>query len=500
MRMPPGWDGLETAERIIAADPGVQIVICTAYSDHSWEEIRKRLKITDGLLILKKPFDVVEVLQIAHNLSRKWELARENRRAIVELDRRVEERTAEANAGRERFAAMFKSAPLAQFIIDPAGSVEVNEAACRLTGISQGEWKTPGSASAGTGLASLIIREHPLCDAEAVIRNASGEEKHVLVSSVVLGVAGTPALLLMMQDMTERRRLECDLRQMQKMDAVGQLAAGVAHDFNNLLTVIGGNARLMREALAGGRMIDEALVDEISEASTRAADMTRKLLAFTRRHVFLPVSLNLNALIENQVSILARLLGETVQVQWQPGETAPIMADAASLEQVILNLAVNARDAMPCGGHVTLSTGLATVPAGEEARRLGIPPGDYAWFRCTDNGAGMTPEVSERIFEPFFTTKETGKGTGLGLSSVYGTVKRHNGGIHLQTAPGEGTAIAVLLPLDKTPVDASAPASAPAAPEKVPAKSGLTVLMVEDEPAVRRIGIRLLASLGHQTI
>ena len=218
MRMPPGWDGLETAEHILQADPTIQIVICTAYSDYSWEEIRARLGVPDGLLILKKPFDVVEVLQIAHNLTRKWELARDMRATLADLDHRVEARTAELAASRERFAVMFQSAPLAQMIVDSRGfeGLEVNESLCRLTGVDAGAWTHPAHAThafSATGIGEIIRRQHPLRDAEAVIRDCSGAEKHVLVSSVVLGFSGAPALLLMLQDFTERQKLESDLRQ-----------------------------------------------------------------------------------------------------------------------------------------------------------------------------------------------------------------------------------------------------------------------------------------------
>ena len=529
MRMPPGWDGLETAERILQADASIQIVICTAYSDYSWDEIRRRLGVPDGLLILKKPFDVVEVLQITHNLTRKWELARDMRAALVDLDQRVEARTAELRASRERFAVMFQSAPLAQLIVDSRGfeSMEVNEALCRLTGVDAAVWTHPAHAAhafSATGLGEIIRRHHPLRDAEALIRDCSGAEKHILVSSVVLGLSGAPALLLMMQDFTERRKLEGDLRQAQKMDAVGQLAAGVAHDFNNLLTVIGGNARLVREALAADRRFEESLIEEIIESSSRAADMTKKLLAFTRRHVFQPQSLNLNSLVENQLSLLARLLGEHIEILWHPeARGCMIAADSASLEQVILNLAVNARDAMPLGGRLTLSVGQVRITSKEEAAHLGITPGDYAHLTCADTGHGMSPEVAERVFEPFFTTKEIGKGTGLGLSSVYGTVKRHRGGIQLQTALGRGTTIRVLLPLEAPQTHAhpspapgttgttTVPAAAPPPPpipagfekpvvQGAKATPSLCVLLVEDEPAVRRIGTRLLASLGHRSI
>lgn len=503
MRMPPGWDGLETAERIVAVDPAIQIVICTAYSDYSWDEIRARLDRPDGLLILKKPFDVVEVLQIAHNLTRKWELTREIAAVMTEQDRRVEERTAEVNASRERFVALFRSAPLAQMIVDARGpeGLEVNEAFCRLTASSEETWKnreTSGTAMHSTGLAGILRWKHPVHGAEAGIRDCRGAEKHILLSSVVLGLGGAPSLLLMMQDVTERRRLEADVRQIQKLDAVGQLAAGVAHDFNNLLTVIGGNAELVRAARENGLDFEEQLVEEIIESSARATVLTRQLLDFTRRQVFHPRALSLNALVENQLSLLSRVLGEHIEIVWRPGSfDDTVHADAGSLEQVMLNLAINARDAMPGGGRLTLSTGFESI-APEEAARRGVDEGDYVTLHCADIGSGMTSEVAERAFEPFFTTKDIGKGTGLGLASVYGIVKRHEGTIHFNTEPGKGTDFIVMLPFARDAAvepEEGRRTSLPAA-----RGAGLTILLVEDEPAVRRIGLRLLDSLGHRAI
>ena len=504
MRMPPGWDGLQTAERIIRVDPAIQVVICTAYSDYSWDEIRARLQRPDGLLILKKPFDVVEVLQIAHNLTRKWELTREIAAVMAEQDRRVEERTAELGASRERFVALFRSAPLAQMIVDGRGpeGLEVNDAFCRLTGSSEAIWKsreTAGVAVNSTGITGILRWKHPVHGAEATIRDCKGEEKHILLSSVVLGLGGAPSLLLMMQDVTERRRLEADVRQIQKLDAVGQLAAGVAHDFNNLLTVIGGNAELVREARENGVDFEEQLVEEIIESCARATTLTRQLLDFTRRQVFQPRALSFNSLVENQLSFLARILGEHIEIIWHPGAYGDtVFADAGSLEQVTLNLAINARDAMPKGGRLTLATGFESITSPEEAARRGIRVGDYVTLRCSDIGSGMTAEVAERAFEPFFTTKDTGKGTGLGLASVYGIVKRHDGTIHFETEPGKGTEFIVLLPFAR---DAEL-ISDPDRRSIIPATrgKGLTILLVEDEPAVRRIGMRLLGSLGHRAI
>lgn len=505
MRMPPGWDGLQTAERILAVDPSIQIVICTAYSDYSWDEIRSRLGRPEGLLIVKKPFDVVEVLQIAHNLTRKWELAREIAEHMQVLDRKVEERTAELNASREHFATLFRAAPLAQMIIDSRGPqyLEVNDALCALTGRDRKIWgdaKAATEAVVSSGISEVLRLPHPMNGAEAVIRHLSGIERQVLMSSVIIDQGGTPSLLLMMQDVTERKRLETDIRQMQKLDAVGQLAAGVAHDFNNLLTVISGNAHLALQAREKGEPVEEGLLAEILESSSRAANLTRQLLEFTRRQVLQPCPISLNQLVENQISLLGRLLGEHVEIVWHPATANDwVNADATSIEQVVMNLAINARDAMPAGGRLTLSATSLRIDDPAVASQLQIEVGDYVRLTCSDNGTGMPPDIAERVFDPFFTTKDIGKGSGLGLSSVLGIVQRHHGAVTLETAPGKGATFHVFLQAVPAPVCAGRTATAPV-PVSRAAVSGLDILVVEDEPAVRRIALKLLQSLGHHVI
>ncbi len=505
MRMPPGWDGLMTAERILSIDPKIQIVICTAYSDHSWDEIRERLRRPDGLLILKKPFDVVEVLQIAHNLTRKWELALENARHFLALDQRVEDRTAELKASREHFAVLFRSAPMAQMIIDSRGPerLEVNDALCGLTGFDAGIWSHAPSAMRAvrdTGILEILGWRHPIHGAEATLRDRSGEDRQVLISSVVIDQGRSPSLLLMLQDVTERKKLESDIRQMQKLDALGQLAAGVAHDFNNLLTVISGNAHLARDAQERGTEFDEQLLEEIIESSARAANLTRQLLAFTRRQVFQPRSISLNQLLESQISLLGRILGEHIEIEWHPtADGDRVHGDEASIEQVVMNLAINARDAMPRGGRLVLATSREMMDDPAELERLGLERGEFVCITCTDSGIGMAPEVAERVFEPFYTTKETGKGTGLGLASAFGIARRHQGAITLATAEGQGASFRVYLPAGSEAAIETAESHLPARrPEGV--VGSLDILVVEDEPAVRRIALKLLQSLGHRVI
>jgi signal transduction histidine kinase/ActR/RegA family two-component response regulator len=295
-----------------------------------------------------------------------------------------------------------------------------------------------------------------------------------------------------LRDTTERRRLEAQLRESQKMDAVGRLAGGVAHDFNNLLTVIRGNAELLRDADPGAANTAD-LVDDIRGASERAAGLVRQLLTFGRRQAARPEVLDLNGVVGDLAGMLRRLLGERVAVVTNLAPL-PVRAriDRGQLEQVVMNLAVNARDAMPRGGTLTITTASATDS------RAGGHPGAarLARLSVTDTGTGMTPEVRARIFEPFFTTKEVGKGTGLGLATVYGIVTQAVGRIAVDSAPGAGTTFRVDLPWCD---DAASTTIIPVLSRSSERRVGLgrSVLLAEDEDAVRKLTRMALEGCGY---
>ena len=297
------------------------------------------------------------------------------------------------------------------------------------------------------------------------------------------------------EDVTERRALEQQLRQSQKMEAIGRLAGGIAHDFNNLLMVISGYSEFLLERLGP----DPALrgpAKEISSAAERATSLTRQLLAFSRKQMLTPKVLDLNAVITENLKMLTRLIGEDIDLVMIPGsELGAVKADPGQIEQVILNLAVNARDAMPQGGKLTMET--ANVTLDEAYARLHAPvrPGDYTMLAITDTGVGMDGETQSRIFEPFFTTKGL-KGTGLGLSTVYGIVKQSGGYIWVYSEPGKGTSFKIYMPHVTADEVAAVEQLAPPAPAPIEA-SRETILVVEDEANLRRLTRQFLENQGY---
>jgi PAS domain S-box-containing protein len=303
------------------------------------------------------------------------------------------------------------------------------------------------------------------------------------------------AIVVNSRDVTERHMLEEELRQSQKMEAVGRLAGGIAHDFNNLLAVMLGYTTLT-QSRAGDAAVVTRNLDHIRTAAERAASLTRQLLTFSRKQVLMPRVLELDAVVRELGTMLERLIGEDVQlVTGIAGARGRIRADRGQMEQVIVNLAVNARDAMPHGGRLDITLRDVTVEAAGEAGAL--RPGRYARLEVRDNGVGMGAETLERVFEPFFSTKEKGKGTGLGLATVYGIVKQSGGHISVKSAPGQGTTFRIWLP----EVEADHTEAAPAAPSGTDAPRGSeTILLVEDEEALRSLLSEVLTGSGYRVL
>jgi nitrogen-specific signal transduction histidine kinase len=306
-------------------------------------------------------------------------------------------------------------------------------------------------------------------------------------------VPGVSGLVVNSRDVTDRKRLEEQLHHSQRLEAVGRLAGGVAHDFNNLLMVITGYSQMLLDGMHAG---DPARTDleQVVKASERATDLTRQLLAFSRRQVVRPAILSLNVLVHDMDRMLRRVIGEDIELiaSFAP-DLKTVRADPGQLEQVVLNVAVNARDAMPNGGKLTLET--ANVQVTEEFTRTHPAPkvGSYAMLSMRDTGFGMDAEVLTRLFEPFFTTKENG--TGLGLSTSYGIIKQSGGDIWVDSKPGHGTTFRIYLPV------AEEPAEAVEAPRESPALRGAeTILLVEDEDGVRRVVETMLKRHGYNVL
>ena len=310
--------------------------------------------------------------------------------------------------------------------------------------------------------------------------------------TLVPALGGGEEVLGFLLDVTERKRLEEQLRQAQKMEAVGRLAGGIAHDFNNLLTAITGYSELLLQTIDDPGVRED--LEEIHRAGDRAASLTRQLLAFSRSQVLQPKVLDLNGIVLDLEKMLKRILGEDVALTTDlEANLARIRIDPGQLEQVIMNLAVNSRDAMPGGGKLTLETRNLHLAEEMETRHAVVPPGSYVVLTVSDSGIGMDQGTQDRIFEPFFTTKRKGKGTGLGLATVYGIVKQSGGFVFVYSESGTGTTFRIYLP------QCQADAEGSGAREQVPSGSGTeTIVVAEDDTAVRSLIVRALSAQGYR--
>jgi prevent-host-death family protein len=295
------------------------------------------------------------------------------------------------------------------------------------------------------------------------------------------------------QDITEMKQAEEQLRQAQKMEAVGQLTGGVAHDFNNLLAVIMGNAEILQDRVGD----DDRSTQAVIRAATRGAELTQRLLAFSRRQPLRPRTVDLDGLVAGMFELLARTLGETIEVEAVAGRgLRPALADPGQVENALLNLAINAQHAMPAGGKLTIETANVVLDAEYAATYLEVSPGDYVLLAVSDTGTGMAPEVLEHAFEPFFTTKDVGEGSGLGLSMVYGFAKQSGGHVTIYSEQGRGTTVKLYLPQAEGP----GPDTGEAVERDAPGAKGERILVLEDDPDVRTLAVSLLEGLGYEVL
>jgi len=501
VRMPPGWDGIETIARIWEIYPELQIVVCTAYSDYSWEAMRSKVGQPDSLLVLKKPFDNIEVQQVTHALTKKWLLNFQARLQMAELAEANEKLT----VSEERFSKAFHESPLPSGIqsFPDHRFVDVNQRLAEIVGAKREDmigrtpaelfmWEKPDVADQWyEGLA----RQELVRDQEAKIRSQAGALHEVLISLSPVALGGRPHLLLVAQDVAQRALLERQLRQAQKMEAIGQLAAGVAHDFNNILTVIQGHAGLIQRNV-GADSPQTKSIEQISNAAGRAATLIRQLLMFSRKQIMQFRYLDLNDTLRNAIKMLERLVGEHVQIDFRPGEALPaIHADPCMMEQIAMNLAVNARDAMPNGGKVSIITSVESIhraPTPMDPEERG---GDYVCLTFSDNGTGMDTQILGRIFEPFFTTKPVGKGTGLGLSTVFGIVRQHRGWVEVESKPNQGTTFRVYFSASQQVAEKTEPVV-----DTVLRSGRETVLVAEDENDLREMVVQVLKIQGYTVL
>jgi PAS domain S-box-containing protein len=514
-RIPSGWDGIETIERMWQEDPALQVVICTAFSDYSPEAIVKRLGPTDRLLVLRKPFDDTEVCLLATSLAKKWSLNRQLESHIKNLETLVQERTHEL-AHRQRaedalrnseshYRLLFENNPTPVYVYDQAtlGFLAANEAAVLHYGYSREEFLS-------LTLNDIALPEEIPAFLQTLSRAASGapnsgiwrhrkkggklSEMELTSHSLILGER--KAWLSLAMDVTERLSLEAQLRQSQKMDSVGQLAGGIAHDFNNLLTVISGHSGILLAMKNLSPQIIEP-VREISEASRRAADLTRQLLTFSRKQVTELQVVDLNEVVKNVSKLLRRILGEDIslEVNFSPSLTS-IKADLGMIEQILLNLAVNSRDAMPKGGKLRINTSSVMINEMQAQQNPEATTGRFVCLTFADTGCGIPPENLPRIFEPFFTTKELDRGTGLGLATVYGIIKQHQGWIQVASQPREGTTFQVFLPACS---EKSGPLTMASGEQRVIGGTE-TILVVEDELPLLKLIHHILESHGYKVV
>jgi two-component system, cell cycle sensor histidine kinase and response regulator CckA len=479
----PDMDGIELIGRLreIAALTEVVILTGNASVDSAVRALRE-----DSNDYLLKPVQPDHLVGTIERAGERWQ----RRRAEVGM-----------RESEERLHLIFDHVSDALFIANDSGRIlDANPAACALTSHSLSKLKTLTMAQvipestrmvAGQSLNS-VGQEGDSTRFESRQGGTDGRVLDVRSATFAPGV-----LVYTVRDLTRQRELENQLLQAQKMEAVGQLAGGVAHDFNNLLTVIMSYSSLLLSDEETAESV-KGDIQEISNAAERAASLTRQLLAFSRKQVLQMRAVNINEIVANVEKMLHRLIGEDISLTTRlDPHLALIRADPSQLEQVLLNLAVNARDAMPVGGNLIITTANAELSDEQLDRHLGASAGSYAMLAVTDTGGGMTREVQRRLFEPFYTTKEAGKGTGLGLATVHGIVKQSGGDIYVYSEVGHGTTFKVYFPrLRESAESVVCPVENAA---KQP-RGSETLLLAEDDDVLRALGARVLGSLGYKML
>lgn len=405
-------------------------------------------------------------------------------------------------ASEARLRVILESVQTGVMIVDPESHVilEVNRELAEMVGLPPhqivgsvcNKFVCPTSA----GKCPITDLGEKIDHAERILLRADGTEMPVLKTVRQVMISGRRQLIESLVDITELKRLQEQLILSQKMEAVGQLAGGVAHDFNNILQVIMGYAEVLMRSAAKSDVSAEG-IENIYQAAQRATMLTRQLLVFSRRQMVVPAVLEMNEVIENIRSLIQHLLGSDIRLSISCDPHLPaVHADASQLEQLLLNLVVNARDAMPTGGDLTITGRTETLTEDEAEEMMGARPGDFLAVSVTDTGVGMKAEVMQHVFEPFFSTKGVGQGSGLGLSVAYGIARQHQGWIQVASQVGKGSTFTLYLPVKEgTPVQVKAPPSAPLQSGK-----GKRILLIEDEPDIRVLSSRVLSAAGYEVV
>ena len=425
---------------------------------------------------------------------------------IAALEREVEMRTRtedDLKASREKLSKIFRAIPDPVSITTYEDGIflDVNESFLRMTGYSRDE--VIGSTSLDLGIwydpsdrakiMEMIHDQGSVRNLEAKFRGKAGESRVMLVSAELMELEGKQCVLFESRDITDRKNLESELLRSQKMEAIGRLAGGITHDFNNLLTAIDGYCELALLKIGNPEQV-QANILKIKDVKNTASSLIRQLLAFSRRQTVKPRPLDMNTVVENMQSMLKQFIGEDIELKTHlQGGIGNVYADQGHVEQIIMNLVLNARDAMYKGGVLSIGTHRVHLDESAAEKHADLMPGDYIKLEVSDTGVGMDEETMAHAFEPFFTTKDATKGTGLGLATVYGIVRNNGGGVSLQSEIGKGTTFEVFLPVSRKSPEAVSLKS-----EKVTARGGSEViLVVEDNRYVLDLITEVLGSLGY---
>ncbi len=524
VRMPPGWDGLETTLKLWEVDPDLQVVICTAYSDKSWEEMADKLGNSERVLILKKPFDTIEVLQLAHALTEKWTLLQAARRSHEELERTVAVRTRELVAVNRRLeseivlhkAAVERIREQAMLLEKARDAIVVrdlednilfwNHGAERLYGL-------PAMEAIGRKFLDAVyggIADKTLAAArQAVIEKGSwlGELEQktkdgqsVTVEShwtLVHDDQGRPKSVLSINtDITEKKQLEAKFLRAQRMESIGTLAGGIAHDLNNILQPISLAMDLFRSDLTEPQ--SRSTLELVTANAQRATSLVKQVLSFARGVEGERVSVRPKSLVSEIGSIIRETFPKSISFCERPAQDVwPVLGDSTQLHQVLLNLCVNSRDAMPKGGILTLTVENAEVDERFATKHADATPGRYVVFTVADTGNGIPESLREKIYDPFFTTKSQGQGTGLGLATTLGIIRSHGGFITLESEVNRGTTFKIYVPASEA---APSRSSGPVKSLAELRGRGELILAVDDEPVLLNVLCRSLEMNGYRVL